>query len=103
MVWTIDLDDFTGTFCGRGHYPLMHAMKRTLLDGEPGGGLPDTPHPDQGTPPATDKPSGMTSYCQLMTETSFIIHEGVLCCISSTTLFISPTKPHFEHTCQAIT
>ncbi|XP_066479488.1 acidic mammalian chitinase-like [Tiliqua scincoides] len=30
MVWTIDMDDFTGTFCGEGKYPLMNALKSAL-------------------------------------------------------------------------
>ncbi|KFP71984.1 Acidic mammalian chitinase, partial [Acanthisitta chloris] len=30
MVWTIDLDDFTGTFCNEGKYPLISTLKRGL-------------------------------------------------------------------------
>uniref|UniRef100_A0A671EXT9 chitinase n=1 Tax=Rhinolophus ferrumequinum TaxID=59479 RepID=A0A671EXT9_RHIFE len=30
MVWAIDLDDFSGTFCGEGKYPLMNALKSAL-------------------------------------------------------------------------
>ncbi|XP_070951333.1 acidic mammalian chitinase-like isoform X1 [Macaca nemestrina] len=30
MVWAIDLDDFTGTFCGPGKYPLMKALESAL-------------------------------------------------------------------------
>ncbi|NXJ79323.1 CHIA chitinase, partial [Trogon melanurus] len=30
MVWTIDLDDFTGTFCKQGKYPLITALKNGL-------------------------------------------------------------------------
>jgi chitinase len=26
MVWTVDMDDFTGTICGGGKYPLIAAM-----------------------------------------------------------------------------
>ena len=28
MFWALDLDDFTGSFCGQGRYPLMNAAKR---------------------------------------------------------------------------
>lgn len=30
MVWTLDLDDFSGTFCGRGQYPLIRYLKTCL-------------------------------------------------------------------------
>ncbi|XP_074019629.1 acidic mammalian chitinase-like [Numenius arquata] len=30
MVWTIDLDDFTGTFCKQGKYPLISTLKNGL-------------------------------------------------------------------------
>lgn len=30
MVWAIDLDDFTGTFCNQGKYPLISTLKNTL-------------------------------------------------------------------------
>lgn len=30
MVWTVDMDDFTGTFCGEVKYPLIGAMRFVL-------------------------------------------------------------------------
>ncbi|XP_044531898.1 acidic mammalian chitinase-like [Gracilinanus agilis] len=30
MVWAIDLDDFTGTFCNQGKFPLISTLKKTL-------------------------------------------------------------------------
>ncbi|XP_001372881.2 acidic mammalian chitinase isoform X1 [Monodelphis domestica] len=30
MVWAIDLDDFTGTFCNQGKFPLINTLKKTL-------------------------------------------------------------------------
>ncbi|XP_056416123.1 acidic mammalian chitinase-like [Hyla sarda] len=30
MVWSIDMDDFTGTFCNQGKYPLLSTLKSTL-------------------------------------------------------------------------
>jgi chitinase len=31
MVWNVDLDDFSGSFCGAGPYPLMSDMSRFVL------------------------------------------------------------------------
>lgn len=36
MVWTMDLDDFTGSFCNFGRYPLINTLKRGLGTGNPG-------------------------------------------------------------------
>lgn len=30
MFWALDLDDFRGTFCGQGAYPLMNQLKDCL-------------------------------------------------------------------------
>lgn len=30
MVWSLDLDDFNGKFCGQGRYPLINALKAGL-------------------------------------------------------------------------
>lgn len=30
MVWSLDLDDFTGTFCNQGKYPLITTLKTAL-------------------------------------------------------------------------
>lgn len=34
MVWTLDLDDFSGTFCGQGKYPLINTIKSGLGTGQ---------------------------------------------------------------------
>lgn len=31
FVWALDLDDFSGQFCGQGNYPLINHL-RSLLD-----------------------------------------------------------------------
>uniref|UniRef100_A0A8C2XKC5 chitinase n=1 Tax=Cyclopterus lumpus TaxID=8103 RepID=A0A8C2XKC5_CYCLU len=33
MVWSLDLDDFSGTFCGQGKYPLINTIKAGLGTG----------------------------------------------------------------------
>lgn len=30
MIWSLDLDDFTGRFCGQGKYPLLTKVKKTF-------------------------------------------------------------------------
>ncbi len=30
MVWTLDMDDFLGTFCNQGKYPLINVLKKGL-------------------------------------------------------------------------
>uniref|UniRef100_A0A452J618 GH18 domain-containing protein n=1 Tax=Gopherus agassizii TaxID=38772 RepID=A0A452J618_9SAUR len=54
MVWTIDLDDFTGTFCNQGKFPLISTLKTAL-------GLQSTMSctaPAQPISPITEAPSG---------------------------------------------
>ncbi|XP_001381999.2 acidic mammalian chitinase-like [Monodelphis domestica] len=50
MVWALDLDDFLGTFCGEGSYPLLSNLKSLLGLETPGCVTPDPPKP---TPPST--------------------------------------------------
>ncbi|XP_064646971.1 chitinase-3-like protein 1 [Lineus longissimus] len=33
MIWSLALDDFTGSFCGQGRYPLITALNRALNGG----------------------------------------------------------------------
>ncbi|XP_053338529.1 acidic mammalian chitinase-like [Clarias gariepinus] len=32
LVWALDLDDFTGLFCGQGKYPLINELKKQLTN-----------------------------------------------------------------------
>jgi len=34
FVWALDLDDFSGNFCGQGNYPLVNNLKKWLILGE---------------------------------------------------------------------
>uniref|UniRef100_A0A8C1PZD2 Oviductal glycoprotein 1 n=1 Tax=Cyprinus carpio TaxID=7962 RepID=A0A8C1PZD2_CYPCA len=34
FVWALDLDDFSGYFCGQGNYPLINHLKKWLILGE---------------------------------------------------------------------
>ena len=40
MFWALDLDDFTGTFCGQGKYPLINFVKSQLQSS-----IPQKDHP----------------------------------------------------------
>ena len=31
MIWSLDLDDFNGQFCGEGKFPLLATIKVRLL------------------------------------------------------------------------
>ena len=35
MIWSLDLDDFTGAFCGEGPYPLIRTVNNVLKGGVP--------------------------------------------------------------------
>ena len=32
MIWSFDLDDFAGEFCGKGKYPLLKTVVQSLQD-----------------------------------------------------------------------
>ncbi|XP_019325892.1 PREDICTED: acidic mammalian chitinase-like [Aptenodytes forsteri] len=51
MVWALDLDDFTGTFCKEGKYPLITTLKNGL--GLQNG---DCVPPTQPSPPVSEAP-----------------------------------------------
>ncbi|CAG5080888.1 Oidioi.mRNA.OKI2018_I69.PAR.g9729.t1.cds [Oikopleura dioica] len=50
MWWAIDVDDFDGSFCNQGRYPLMNYAKQVLLSDDPvPTNPPTTPHSTQST------------------------------------------------------
>ncbi|XP_068718578.1 chitinase-3-like protein 1 [Montipora capricornis] len=59
MFWALDLDDFKGTFCGQGSYPLINAVKNALGAGPDSGmSTPEPPLPPStsSSPPVTSSP-----------------------------------------------
>ncbi|CAL9703383.1 unnamed protein product [Knipowitschia caucasica] len=57
FVWSLDLDDFTGQFCGEGNYALVNHL-RTLLSGTTSPVL--TPPTPGRTPPSAGPPIQLT-------------------------------------------
>ncbi|TNN57064.1 Acidic mammalian chitinase [Liparis tanakae] len=45
MVWTLDMDDYMGTFCNEGKYPLINVLKKGLNLESASCGPPATPVP----------------------------------------------------------
>ncbi|KAG7238297.1 hypothetical protein INR49_031008 [Caranx melampygus] len=61
MVWSLALDDFTGTFCGQGRYPLISTLKKGLGTGSGCSARPDPLppiKPDQPLPDGGGSSSG---------------------------------------------
>ncbi|XP_033108717.1 chitotriosidase-1-like [Anneissia japonica] len=57
IVWALDLDDFSGSVCGAGKYPLMNQIKAALDDGNSPGPLPTySPPKPTNKPIVTQKP-----------------------------------------------
>nr|XP_060629027.1 acidic mammalian chitinase-like [Anolis sagrei ordinatus] len=58
MVWAIDLDDFLGTFCNEGKYPLISELKRLLESNDPIAcdGATPTPPTETTTAPSVEPP-----------------------------------------------
>ncbi|XP_075469783.1 acidic mammalian chitinase-like [Ascaphus truei] len=92
MVWAIDLDDFLGTFCNEGKYPLINHLK-SLLEGsvtncpgdpcDPSAQPPPTP-PGEVTPPPTPpgevtNPPGVEvdpNFCSGKTDGFYVNHAN---------------------------
>lgn len=57
MTWALDLDDFTGTICGEGKYPLISLMKNVLDEANGGGTVKPPTTKEPGTNPPTNAPT----------------------------------------------
>uniref|UniRef100_A0A803YS24 chitinase n=1 Tax=Meleagris gallopavo TaxID=9103 RepID=A0A803YS24_MELGA len=61
MVWSLDMDDFTGTFCKQGKYPLITTLKNALGLQSNGCVPPAQPNPPITAAPSTGSGSGSGS------------------------------------------
>ncbi|KAG7323102.1 hypothetical protein KOW79_012804 [Hemibagrus wyckioides] len=81
FVWSLDLDDFTGQFCGLGKYPLISELKKLLNNGSTAEGSSAENPPAKGptaegptaegsttpsakNPPAETSPADPLQYCE---------------------------------------
>ncbi|XP_073474102.1 acidic mammalian chitinase-like [Aquarana catesbeiana] len=61
MVWAIDLDDYLGTFCNQGKYPLISKLKEALTGTDP---------PIPPTPPTSSPGEDTTTHTTTTTTTT---------------------------------
>ena len=65
LVWTFDLDDFTGQQCGQGKYPLINVIKTELNRRS---GETETEQPDQGMTPSPSVVAATTVWKKLLNK-----------------------------------
>ncbi|XP_012872936.1 PREDICTED: chitotriosidase-1 [Dipodomys ordii] len=65
MVWSLDLDDFSGSFCNQGRYPLIQTLRQELsLPSMPPSPKPKVPAPGQPSEPRRGPSPGHDTFCQ---------------------------------------
>ncbi|XP_046534128.1 chitotriosidase-1 isoform X1 [Equus quagga] len=66
MVWALDMDDFSGSFCNQGQYPLIKTLQLELsLPHRPlGPPEPEVPAPGQPSEPKGGPSLGQDTFCQ---------------------------------------
>jgi len=60
MVWSLDLDDFSGSFCGNGKFPLINSIKSALMGSAINVNPAPAPAPTTGCPQSYNVASGDT-------------------------------------------
>ncbi|XP_028732439.1 chitotriosidase-1 [Peromyscus leucopus] len=66
MVWALDLDDFTGSFCNQGQYPLIRTLRQelSLPSVPPRSPEQEAPGPHQPREPEQGPSPGVDTFCQ---------------------------------------
>ena len=71
MIWALDLDDYSGQFCGQGKYPLIKHVRRALETGN----LTHTSHVSHMQPILLDS-SPFKNYALIFTLYCFDLHSS---------------------------
>ncbi|XP_015419016.1 PREDICTED: oviduct-specific glycoprotein, partial [Myotis davidii] len=76
MVWTLDLDDVRGTFCGTGPFPLVSVLKNLLLQAESSSTLSPKFWSSSAMNSSSTGPGGLTVTKALPTVSGILLSGG---------------------------
>ena len=76
MFWTLDLDDFRGTKCDEGKYPLINTAKNIVNGGQSSTRPVTTPTTPRTTTTPIDQTNTAASYC-VYCKSFFFIMENI--------------------------
>ncbi|XP_026224645.1 acidic mammalian chitinase-like isoform X2 [Anabas testudineus] len=91
FIWSLDLDDFAGQFCGQGSYPLIGFL-RSLLE-------TDHPGPATTTSGATTATTATTVTTTTTAKTTTTSAESSFCDGKSNGLYINDINSNFFYQC----
>ncbi|XP_031146119.1 acidic mammalian chitinase-like [Sander lucioperca] len=97
FVWALDLDDFTGQFCGQGKYPLISYL-RSLLDSDFPLPPPVTTHPPVSTTKQTPAATSPTTP-NAQTTTTVVDSGSDFCAGKANGLFINAENRNSFYQC----
>ncbi|XP_049438191.1 acidic mammalian chitinase-like [Epinephelus fuscoguttatus] len=101
FIWSLDLDDFSGQFCGQGNYPLIGYL-RSLLDSDLPPPPPVTTHPPVITTTRPGLPSTTATTpttTDAKTTTTGVISGGSFCSGKADGLYINDKNRNSFYQC----